>query len=405
MVTRFRHLRRDERGMSLVFVGASLMAFLTATTLAIDAGMFMTARSQSQNSADAGALAGATALAFDSFTDRSSSGPAVSSAVSTALANTVIAHNVSVGPGDVEFPVGPTGLSNRIRVTVYRDTAHSNSIPTLMGGFFGVSTFNIWARATGEASPANAVTCVKPFMMPDKWQERRPIIAPFNPDTSVFNMYDNKGNLLSPGDYYNGDLSSVAYTGYNNDRDKGMLLNIRAGTGNNIEPTFYFSWSMPGNNGEIGADWYRNNISGCNQFKIPIPGAGQPDYLMTQEPGDMTGPTIQGVQALYDQDPGAYWEGGPGQAGCNCVKNSAFGAHLSPRIFPIPVYDPKYYDNGKANGRNADFRLANIIGIFLDSRPTGNTIYGRITPILGTIDNNAGPAPAGSFATAIRLVQ
>ena len=67
MRNRFQHLRRDERGMSLVFVGASLMAFLTATTLAMDVGMFMTARSQSQNSADAGALAGATALAFDRF--------------------------------------------------------------------------------------------------------------------------------------------------------------------------------------------------------------------------------------------------------------------------------------------------------------------------------------------------
>src|SRR4051812_30796639 len=124
MRIRFRHLQRDERGMSLVFVGGSLMAFLTATTLAIDVGMFMTARSQAQNSADAGALAGATSLAFDSFTDRSPSGPAVSSSVSMAQANAVIRSNVSVGPGDVSFPVGPTGLSNRVRVNVYRDATH-----------------------------------------------------------------------------------------------------------------------------------------------------------------------------------------------------------------------------------------------------------------------------------------
>jgi Flp pilus assembly protein TadG len=36
------------------------MAFFAASTLAIDVGMFMTARSQAQNAADAGALAGAT---------------------------------------------------------------------------------------------------------------------------------------------------------------------------------------------------------------------------------------------------------------------------------------------------------------------------------------------------------
>ena len=53
---------RDEAGMSLIFVGMGMMAFLSASMLAIDVGMLMTARNQAQNSADAGALAGATAL-------------------------------------------------------------------------------------------------------------------------------------------------------------------------------------------------------------------------------------------------------------------------------------------------------------------------------------------------------
>ena len=48
-------LHRDERGMSFVFVGMGFMAFLAATTLAIDVGMFMTARSQAQTSADSAA--------------------------------------------------------------------------------------------------------------------------------------------------------------------------------------------------------------------------------------------------------------------------------------------------------------------------------------------------------------
>jgi hypothetical protein len=305
-----------------------------------------------------------------------------------------------VGPGDVEFLTGTNGLSNRVRVTVYRDAAHSNAIPTLMGGFFGLSRFDIWARATAEASPANSVSCVKPFMIPDRWEERRPITTTFDPLTAEFDMYDNQGRLLNPYDYYNGDLSSPStYTGYNVERDKGMPLILRAGTGNNIEPTMYYSWSMPGNNGEIGGDWYRDNIAMCNPFKIPLPGPGHDPFYMTQEPGDMTGPTMDGVQALYDQDPDATWN-----TGCNCPVSPRYGLH-SPRIFPIPVYDPIYYAEGKRNGRNADFRLANIIGIFLDQRPTGNQIYGRITPILGDVDTSLGPAPAGAFATAIRLVQ
>ena len=49
--------------------------------LAIDVGMLMTARSQAQNSADAGALAGATALVYNDWDDRTATGPAVMNAL------------------------------------------------------------------------------------------------------------------------------------------------------------------------------------------------------------------------------------------------------------------------------------------------------------------------------------
>src|SRR5207253_3864081 len=128
--TVLRKLGRDERGMSFVIVGLGFMAFMAASTLAIDVGMFMTARSQAQTAADAGALAGATALAFDSFDDRSAGGPAVQSAVNAALANSVIGAAPSAMPGDVTFPAGPTG-SDRVAITVYRTAARTNAIPTL----------------------------------------------------------------------------------------------------------------------------------------------------------------------------------------------------------------------------------------------------------------------------------
>ena len=75
MRSRFEHLRRDERGMSFVWVGMGFMTFFAASTLAIDVGMYMTARSQAQNAADAGALAGATALVFNDYYDRSAGWP------------------------------------------------------------------------------------------------------------------------------------------------------------------------------------------------------------------------------------------------------------------------------------------------------------------------------------------
>src|SRR5688572_20757236 len=101
MRNRIRRLRRDERGMTFVFVGLGFMAFMTASTLAIDVGMFMTAKSQAQNAADAGALAGAIAIAFNDFDDRTPTGPAVSSAIAAAQANLMMGQAPSVLPSDV----------------------------------------------------------------------------------------------------------------------------------------------------------------------------------------------------------------------------------------------------------------------------------------------------------------
>ena len=383
MHVRLRHLHRDERGMTFAFVAVGLTAFLAATTLAIDVGMFMTARSQAQNAADAGALAGAVALGFDDFDDRSMSGPADQGAINTAVANQVIGSEVSVQPSDVTFPLGPGGESNRVRVDVYRTSERANSIATLIGPLFGVPTVDIIATATAEAAPANAMTCVKPFTIPDRWVENSD--PPWTPD-STFDRYDDKGKLLPNADVYIAP-DQPGYAGYDPMRDKGTELMIRAGTGNNVAPSFYWSWAMPGG---TGASFYRTNIADCNQALFSY-GA-----LMSPEPGNMTGPTGQGVDDLIAKDPDAYWDDSS-----NSVKSSK---HPSPRVFPIPLYDPEYYESGKTNGRNASLRMANWVGFFVEGR-SGNNVYGRITPILGVIDPDAGPAPAGAFPRAIRLVQ
>ena len=85
---RTERFRRDESGMTYVFIGLSMMAFVSASMLAIDVGMLMTARNQAQNSADAGALAGVTALVYDDWNDRSPTGPAVTNAIAAAMAKT-----------------------------------------------------------------------------------------------------------------------------------------------------------------------------------------------------------------------------------------------------------------------------------------------------------------------------
>ena len=384
-MTRLRRLRGDESGMSYVFIGMGMMAFLSASMLAIDVGMLMTARNQAQNAADAGALAGATALLFNDYDDRSASGPAVTNAIAAAKANAVMGVEVDVDLEDVEFPLDPAGEANRVKVTVHRTTARKNAVETLIAGFFKIATADIAATATAEASQANAMTCVKPFTIPDKWIEKQ--TPPWSGD-DTYDLFKNKVPLANPDVYIPAD--KPGYTGYNQEVNRGQRLLIRAPTGDNITVSFYFSLSIGGMTG-TGGDPYRWNIENCN---TSIMHWGDP---LIQEPGAMSGPTIQGADALIAKDPGAYWDDST-----NKVKNSAFGH--SPRTFPIPLYDPEFYETGKTNGRNADLKVANWIGFFLEETQ-GNGLIGRIIPIAGIRDKNAGPAPAGAFPLAIRLVK
>ena len=395
-----RKFRRDEDGFSLVFVGLGFMGFLSATMLAIDVGMLMTARSQAQNAADAGALAGATSLAFDDWDDRSATGPAVLNAIAAAEANKVISGTVSVLPADIEFPNDPSGQPNRVKVTVYRSGPRGNAVPTLIAKYFGISTANISATATAEASPANAMTCVKPFTIPDKWIEKNPVVKPFEPSDNFLRWKKQGGNVLltNPADVYEPayvdntpPTRNASYSGYNMEANRGVKLVLRAGTGNNIQPSFYFSLSMTD---DMGGQDYRWNIANCNHS---IYHWGDP---LVQEPGAMEGPTVQGILELIAKDPGAVWDDG-----IRGVKNSAFGeGRQSPRIFPIPLFDPDYYNANKENGRNATLRVANWIGFFVEYVGSGNEIHGRIIPIGGIRDKTWSGGTA-DMPKAIRLVQ
>jgi len=387
MNNRLRRLARNESGMSYVFIGLGFTAFLSASMLAIDVGMLMTARNQAQNAADAGALAGATALLYDNWNDRSPSGPAVTSAIGAATNNKVMAGVVSVNSADVEFPLDPDGQPTRVKVTVRRTASRGNPVSTLIAKYFGTASTDIGATATAEVSQANAMTCVKPFTVPDRWSERQ---SPPWDGSDTYDAFDNKGRPLANPDVYI-PADKPGYTGYNQESMRGQVLTIRAATGTNITVSFYFSLALgkPVITGGAEYDW---NIAHCNKT---IYHYGDP---LTQEPGAMSGPTISGAAALIDQDPGAYWD-----TATNKVKGSAYGGK-SPRVFPIPLYDPIVYDSGKRNGRTADLVTANWIGFFLD-HIEGNGLVGRIIPIAGIRDATAGPAPAGLTPKTLRLVQ
>src|SRR5690606_41278782 len=118
---------------------------------------------------------------------------------------------------------------------------------------------------------------------------------------------------------------------------------------------------------------------------------------MTQQPGNMVGPTRQGMDDLIARDPTAYWD---------TARNEVVSQmNPSPRIVAIPLFDPEYFETGKQNGRNADLKAVNFLGFFVEEM-RGNEVVGRVTPIGGLRKGTGyGPAPEGAFPKVIRLVQ
>jgi putative Flp pilus-assembly TadE/G-like protein len=402
MKTRFRHLRDDERGMSFVFVGMGFMAFMAATVLAVDVGMLMTARNQAQTSADAGALSGANALAFKDFSDHSATGPAVTGAISAAQTNLVMGQAPSVTPTDVTFPFdATTSAFDQVQVNVYRTAARTNPLATLIAGMFGSPTADVQATATAVAMPANEMSCVLPFTIPDKWIEH--VDSNGNPDgpwnpSDTFDIAAAQGQQLNAGaPFANPDVyrapGTTDPTGYiplppSKGGDLGTYLTLKPNSQNTVTPSFYNPWDI---GGATGANEYSNNIGGCN------PTYTEPGQNMVPETGNMVGPTNDGVQALINSDPGAYWD-----TGCNCVKGSAFPT--SPRLRAIPLYDPYIYAQDQHAGKSqSTLTIVNYIGFFI-SDYSGGQVTGYIAPIVGDF-KKGGPILNGSFARAIMLVQ
>ena len=226
-------------------------------------------------------------------------------------------------PADVTFPLGTAGQNDRVQVWVYRTKARGNEIPTLIGTVFGVSDFDITATATAEAAAANAMTCVKPFTIPDKWVENH--TPPWTID-STFDRYDNKGKIIANPDVY--IPPSATHSTWTN-ADEGTPFILRAGRATTS--------SRPSTTrGRCPATPVATSTGTTSLPAIPtvIP----MNSPMVQEPGNMVGPTIQGVAAAARPGPGRLL------GRCDRVV-STFGK--SPRMFPIPLYDPDVYQDGK----------------------------------------------------------
>ncbi len=250
----------NERGYVIVTTALSLVVLLGFGALAVDMGLLYSARTAAQRAADAAALAGA----FTFVVDPSSAQPstAYDHAMSTALSNNIFGASLT----EPEVTVNIDVANQRATVEIARAEG------TLFARALGLNSVNIGARAVAEASQ-NAVAsfCAKPWFIPNT------IVSNLSPCEACA-----AGEVL---------ISNGAVTAYGAQQIEGGLpFNIKPNnpTGALVPGQFYAVRMLDSQGGKD----YRTNISTCS-----------PDVLTCLdtyglEPGNMIGPTIQGVTDL-----------------------------------------------------------------------------------------------------------
>ncbi len=355
---------KDERGVSLAFVAISMVVVLGFAALAIDVGMLYTAKGQAQNAADSGALAGAGNL----LVNPNDAVDATNVAVSFTNTHSVVNEPVAVGAADVAVtlddsacPAVSPAPGPCVTVTV------NHTVPTFFARVLGFDTVAIQADATAQVGPANQTSCLKPWIIPDGYQE-----------------FVNPPGEFNPGDYYQKGVTSYGTNFRGPSQDWGLQLTLKVG---NPQATpapgqFYpIDLPLPGEP-DTGGSRYSENIYSCNALPVQV------GDLVWTETGNMVGPTRQGVQELINKDPLASWDSTYGIVG------SSFAAGGSPRLVLVPMFDP---GNPPTAGKQ-QLEVVNIAGFFVDYM-NDDEVTGHLMPGMGV------GSGTGAMLQSVRLVE
>ena len=178
----------NERGTVLIQTAIAIMALTAFTAFVLDYGVLWVSRNQAQNAADAGALAGAIARAFDETANPPSTGGkaelsakwaarcasgSASCPATPSSANPVWPSQAGASSGvEVLWTCPPTFTGRCVTVNVYRDgTNGSTTLPTFFGPLLGITSQGIRATASSRVANGNAANCMRPFSVADKWIE------------------------------------------------------------------------------------------------------------------------------------------------------------------------------------------------------------------------------------------
>ena len=395
---------RSERGAILIHVAVGMIAILAISALTVDYGVMWVSRGQAQNAADSAAHAAAISLAF---VDPDDQDLARNSALSVAQQHQIWDGQPDVTAGDITFPACPPGAPGPpdtcVRADVFRNQrAGGSPLPTFFAQFVGLTEQGVRATATAQVLYGDTADCVKPWAVSDKWLELNPEASEWDPD-DMFERYEpngpDAGALLDPADFYEPPSNGSTGTGFTLADDYGTELILKAGNPQQaIGPGWFFPVIINPSEGP-GGDNYRENIATCDPTPVG------PGSVLTNEPGNMIGPTRQGVLDLIAQDPDAFWDpsanGGQGAPSGGCMADGTCG--LSARLVAIPLFNPDAYDAGRASGR-IDIDIVNVMGFWLEGMQ-GNDVVGYITHYPALASGSSTVSEESAFLRTVVLVR
>jgi hypothetical protein len=340
---------KREDGAIFVHIIVAIVALLMISGIVIDQGVMMVSRTEAQAAADAGALAGAAAFAYDND-DRSDDGPAKTAAYNFARMTGIWGEQADVtdptagDATDVKFyDDDPASFpatcvnDNCIRVDVYRNQERANGIPLVGFRALGL-TQGVRATATARAAAANGSKCLKPWLIPD-----------------AFNDVNGDGDFDLGTDQYNAP-------GYTID-DIGTTVTLNpAGPKDALAPSMFF---------QVDVNNYFDDIVGCELTKA----IGQ---TIDTAPGLSAGLTKNGVNELTKD---------------------------GPVTVVIGMFSPIEFANADRSSGHYDLTIVNMMSFRIEGM-SGKALYGTLVAGPGDIIEGA-PTPEdnASFIKVVQLIR
>lgn len=376
--------RPRERGAVSIMAALCLVVLAGVAALAVDLGHLRAKRADLQNAADAAALAGAAA----SLSWRGNPSAVRQVALAYALKNLAPADQPESAVTSADVVLLLDGLPdeiapNQVEVRIARTVERGNPVELFFGRMLGRESADLTATARAGLYPVCTSKCVKPFIVPTKF------------------TWDDSAAPVGSAAYQNGELDvnnaaemgTVQVIGYSQ-ADVGTRITLKYGDPHDtVVPSQYSAVDFPPvNQGDpvTGAAEYKENIAGCTGSNTALVELDDELYL---EPGNMVGPTDQGLRQLLAQDPYATWD----ESLASITGSDSPDPLNSPRVGIVAFYDPRY---PPTSGRNT-LRVYQLGAVFIESVQGSGEITARF---INTLARSPQSAPGECLTFIARLI-